>query len=145
MRSLIWALVICFVSLSAVASEIINKEDSITLTRDKKDYVLKAGKEITMEIPLYIGDFFKETVIKATGKLKNTTDKDLKIIYVVSFYDKDAKLIGAATGNCHLAPQKSTYWGSRSAVIKGYEEQFKKVTSYKLHAFTFEVPPEKKK
>lgn len=143
MRSLIWALVICFVSLSAVASEIINKEDSITLTRNDKDYVLKAGKEITMEIPLYIGDFFKETVIKAMGKLKNTTDKDLRIIYVVSFYDKDAKLIGATTGNCHLAPQKIAYWGN--AVIKGSEEQFKKITSYKLHAFTFEVPPEKKK
>ena len=142
MRSLSLAFVMGLLSWSAVASEVITKEDSITLTRSDKDYVLKAGKEITMEIPLCIDDFFKDVVIKANGKLQNTTDKDLQVLYVVSFYDKDSKLIGAATGNCHLAPKKTTYWGS--AMIKGDEAKFKKVTSYKLNVFTFEVPPKKK-
>ena len=141
MRPLMLAFVICFVSLPVVAAEVTTKEDSITLTRDREDNILKAGTKVTMELPLYISDFFETVVIKANGKLKNTTNKDLQIIYVVSFYDKNDKLIGAATGNAHLAPNKETNWGS--AIVKGNEDNFKKVTSYKLNAYTFEVAPKK--
>ena len=141
MRSLILVCVFGLVSLPGMAAEVITKEDKITLTRNAQDYVVEAGKEITMEIPLYIDDFFENTVIKANGRIKNTTDRNLRIIYVVSFYDRDSKLIGAASGNCHLAAKNGTHWGS--AMIKGEEATFKKVTSYKLHAFTFEVPPKK--
>lgn len=132
-------IIILSFSLSALASEVITKKGSITLTRDKEADIIRAGTEITMEIPLCISDFFDEAVIKANGKLKNTTDKHLQIIYVVSFYGEDFKLIGAATGNCNLSPNKETHWGS--AMLKGHEEDFKKVRSYKLEAYTFEVPP----
>jgi hypothetical protein len=141
MHRILLIIIIISFSLPAVASEVITKENSIILTRDKDANIIKAGKEITMEMPLHIDDFFNDVVIKANGKLKNTTNKYLQIIYVISFYGEDSKLIGAATGNCNLPPDKEKYWGS--AMLKGYEENFKKVTSYKLKAYTFEVPPKK--
>lgn len=132
-------IIILSFSLSAAASEVITKEASIALTRDEEANIIKAGTEIAMEIPLHIDDFLNDVVISANGILKNSTDKDLRIIYVISFYGEDSELIGAATGDCHLSPNKETYWGS--AMLKGNEKNFKKVLSYKLQADTFEVPP----
>lgn len=127
------------------ASEEFTKEEKITLQKytfrdggEKK--LLKLGEKVTFEINAFLDDFFKKPIINANAKITNTTSVHMRAIYVIRFYDANNQVIGAHATSWTLKPNEDINYGS--ALIRGKEEDFRRVTHYKLYTCAYETMPE---
>jgi uncharacterized radical SAM superfamily Fe-S cluster-containing enzyme len=128
------------------ASEEFTKEEQITLQKytfrdggEKK--LIKLGEKVTFEINAYIGEFLKEPIINANAKITNTTSVHMNTIYVIRFYDANNRVIGAHAMDWTLKPNEDINYGS--ALIRGKEEDFRRVKYYKLYTCAYETLPKK--
>ena len=133
---------------AALGSEEFTKEDKITLQKytlggDKSaKQVIKLGNKVTFEINAYIGEFFDKPIINANAKITNTTAVPMQAIYVITFYDAQNQIVGAHATNWTVKPNDDVNYGS--GLIRGKEEDFKRVTRYKVYTCAYETVPKEK-
>ena len=136
------------IAQSVLASEEMSAEEKITLQKytlgaeGGTKTVIKLGKKVTFEINAYIEEFLKKPIINANAKIKNTTPVYMDAIYVIRFYDAKNEVVGAHAANWTVEPNGDVNYGS--ALIHGKEEDFKRVTHYKVYTCAYETVPEKK-
>jgi len=124
------------------------KDGAITLSRYKfgddesKKNLIVLGDKVVFKVNAYIEDFFKDTIINANAKIINMTDDPMQAIYFITFYDEQNNVVGAHATNWTLKPQGDINYGS--ALIKGKEEDFRRVKKYKLQICYYKTVPEKK-
>jgi len=129
-----------------LASEELSKEGKITLQKytfggdSSAKTVIKLGEKVTFEINAFIGEFFNKPIINANAKIKNTTSVPMHAIYVIRFYDAKNQVVGAHATDWTLKPNEDMNYGS--ALIRGKEEDFKRVTHYTVSTCSYETVPE---
>jgi hypothetical protein len=96
----------------------------------EKQVKIRLGKDIAFKITVYQGEFFGDTTISANANIDNTTQKKVKAIYSIAFFDKDGKLVGCHQGSWDLEPDDDVNYGS--GIIYADEESIASITSYKL-------------
>ena len=130
------------------ASEEFTKQDKITLQKyalggDKSaKQVITLGNKVTFEISAYIGEFFDKPIINANAVIKNTTAVPMQVIYVITFYDAQNQVVGAHATTWTVKPNDDVNYGS--GLIRGKEEDFKRVTRYKVYTCAYETVPKEK-
>ena len=129
-----------------VPSEEFTKEAPITLQKHvfndhKEPTVIKVGNKVTFEINAYIDDFFDKPIINANAKIRNTTPVHMRATYVITFYDATNQVVGTYATSSTVKPHDVVNFGS--GLIHGKEEDFRRVTHYKLYTTAYETPPEK--
>jgi hypothetical protein len=115
------------------------KEGKILLQSGKKNLddnqAIQIGKNVAIMINPYIDDFGDKKVINANGKFINQTDETQEVIYLITVYDAENKLVGASVSKFPVPAKMTTWIGD--ALIRGKEEDFKKVTSYRIYLCSF--------
>jgi hypothetical protein len=129
-----------------VPSEEFTKEAKITLQKytlgdGKEKPVIRVGNKVTFEINAYIDDFFKKPIINTNATIKNTTSVHMRATYVITFYDAKNQVIGVHATGWTVKPHDDVHYGS--GLIYGKEEDFRRVTHYKVYTSAYETPPEK--
>ncbi|MEI7998916.1 MAG: hypothetical protein WCH62_05365 [Candidatus Omnitrophota bacterium] len=150
MRKIIILMLIAMVgSISpCTAAEEFKKEASISLSRynfgddEAKKNVMMIGEKVVFKINAYIEDFFNQPIINANAKIINLTDDPMQVLYVITFYDDQNNIIGAHAMNWTLKPKEDINYGS--GLIKGKEEDFKRVVKYKVYVCSYQTVPDKK-
>jgi hypothetical protein len=138
------ALALAFVNstyAAAVNGEIALKEtDSFA----KESFVKAFGDTLKVTTSWRVGDFFGTQTVFAGITVKNTGAKPLAFEYCVAFYDKDRKLIGAASqssfGDEGLKPGTDIQLGS--CLIKLPKNKYKEIKYYE--AVLYEMVPQPK-
>ncbi len=147
MKAMVLALAMLFAQ-AALASEEFTKEGKITLQKYRigdnvaARQIIKLGQQVTFEINAYIGEFFNEAIINANAKITNGTAATMEALYVITFYDAQNKIVGAHAMNWTLKPKEDMNYGS--ALIRGKDEDFRRVTHYKVSTWAYETIPERK-
>lgn len=138
---------IVFAPVMSFASEENTKEGAIKLQNysfgddiNKKN-VIALGEKVNFSINAYLDEFFGETIINANATITNKTTGAMQAIYVIRFYDDAGNIIGAHATNWTLKPNESINYGS--ALIRGKNEDFAKITKYKVYACSYETLPKK--
>ena len=130
--------------INAHGSEENIKEGKIVLKDARKDpkntHVVQVGEKVVLKVNAYIDDFMKDAIINANAKLTNLTDGTQQVTYSITFYDDDENIVGAYATSWTLDANEATNFGG--ALIKGKLEDFKRVTSYRLYACSYETLPE---
>jgi hypothetical protein len=138
------ALAMAFVTSTygaAVSGEIALKE---TDSFSKESFVKAFGDTLKVTTSWRVGDFFGKQTVFAGVTVKNTGPKPLAFEYCVAFYDKDRKLIGAASqssfGDEGLKPGTDIQLGS--CLIKLPKNKYKEIKYYE--AVLYEMAPQPK-
>jgi hypothetical protein len=143
---LLCAVLALLIAEGVLASEEFSKEGKVTLQKytvggdSSAKTVIKLGEKVTFEINAYIGEFFKKPIIDANAKIRNTTAVPMHAIYVIRFYDAKNQVVGAHATSWTLKPNEDINYGS--ALIRGKEEDFKRVTHYSVYTCSYETVPE---
>jgi len=141
-KILVVALVILAISgISYAAIEEYYEEKPIKIQKadpfdSEKQVKIRIGKDITFKITVYQGEFFGDTTISANANIDNTTQKKVKAMYSIAFFDKDGKLVGCHQGSWDLEPNDDVNYGS--GIIYADEESIASITSYKLRTQVIE-------
>jgi len=139
------ALALAFVSSThgaAVSGEITLKEtDSFA----KECFVKAFGDTLKATTSWRVGDFFGKQTVFAGVTVKNTGTKPLTFEYCVAFYDKNRKLIGAASqsylSDDGMKPGLELQLGS--CMIKLPKDKYKEIKFYE--AVLYEMAPQPSK
>lgn len=137
-------LVICLTLFAACLSAAIEEHhdaNSIAIQAAKafeaeKQVEIRQGEDVVFTIKVYQDEFLGHPIISASGIIDNTTEKKVKAIYSISFYDKDDKLIGCYQGSWDMEPNDDVNYGS--GIIYSTPEAIKSVTNYKLRTVVVE-------
>lgn len=124
---------------ASVSGEIALKEtDSFA----KESFVKVFGDTLKATTSWRVGDFFGKQTLFAGVTVKNTGVKPLAFEYCVAFYDKDRKLVGAASqssfGDEGLKPGTDLQLGS--CLIKLPKNKYKEIKYYE--AVLYEIAPQ---
>ena len=127
---------------AAVSGEIALKEtDSFT----KESFVKVFGDTLKATTKWRVGDFFGKQTVFAGVTVKNTGTKPLAFEYCVAFYDKNRKLVGAASQSSFsdegLKPGTDLQLGS--CLIKLPPNKYKEIKYYE--AVLYEMAPQPRK
>lgn len=124
---------------AAVSGEIALKE---TDSPAKESFVKVFGDTLKATTHWRVGDFFGKQTVFAGVTVKNIGKSPLAFEYCVAFYDKDRKLIGAASqssfGNEGLKPGTDLQLGS--CLIKLPKNKYKEIKYYE--AVLYEMAPQ---
>jgi hypothetical protein len=108
---------------------------SLTDPSDKK-VRLKFGKEVVLDLDLYIGELLKEPIIPAEGRITNSKKAPVDVVYVLTFFDEMGNVVAAST-----ASARGIYQGIprtiNGAMVKGRAEDFRSITKYRFYACIF--------
>ena len=136
------ALALAFVSSThgaAVSGEIALKE---TDSSAKESFVKAFGDNLKATTTWRVGDFFGKQTVFAGVTVKNTGAKPLTFEYCVAFYDKNRKLIGAASqsylSDDGVKPGTEIQLGS--CMIKLPKDKYKEIKFYE--AVLYEMAPQ---
>ena len=127
---------------AAVSGEITLKEtDSFA----KESFVKVFGDTLKATTKWRVGDFFGKQTVFAGVTVKNTGTKPIAFEYCVAFYDKNRKLVGAASQSSFsdegLKPGTDLQLGS--CLIKLPKDKYKEIKYYE--AVLYEMAPQPKK
>ena len=135
------ALALAFVSSThgaAVSGEITLKQ---TDSSAKESFVKAFGDTLKATTTWRVGDFFGKQTVFAGVTVKNTGTKPLAFEYCVAFYDKNRKLIGAASqsyfGDDGVKPGAELQLGS--CMINLPKDKYKEIKYYE--AVLYEISP----
>jgi hypothetical protein len=138
------ALLLAFVGFTqgaAVSGEIALKE---TDSSAKESFVKAFGDTLKVTTSWRVGDFFGKQTVFAGVTVKNTGTKPIAFEYCVAFYDKNRKLVGAASqssfGDEGLKPGTDLQLGS--CMIKLPKNKYKEIKYYE--AVLYEMVPQPK-
>ena len=144
LKAVVIALALAFAGSTygaAVSGEIALKE---TDSSAKESFVKAFGDTLKATTAWRVGDFFGRQTVFAGITVKNTGPKPMAFEYCVAFYDKNRKLIGAASqssfGDEGLKPGADIQLGS--CLIKLPRNKFKEIKYYE--AVLYEIAPQPK-
>lgn len=124
---------------ASVSGDIVLKE---TDSFKKESFVKVFGDTLKATTTWRVGDFFGKQTVFAGVTVKNTGAKPLAFEYCVAFYDKDRKLVGAASqssfGDEGLKPGADIQLGS--CLIKLPKNKYKEIRYYE--AVLYEIAPQ---
>jgi hypothetical protein len=137
------AFALAFVSSTygaAVSGEIALKE---TDSSAKESFVKAFGDTLKATTSWRVGDFFGKQTVFAGVTVKNTGAKPLVFEYCVAFYDKNRKLIGAASqsyfGDDGVKPGSELQLGS--CMIKLPKDKYKEIKYYEAVLYEMALQP----
>ena len=134
---------ISFVSTSSGAA--INGEIALKETDSRGGFIKNfTGTSLKATTGWRVGDFFGKQTVFAGVTVKNTGTKPMAFEYCVVFYDKDRRLVGAASqgsfGDSGLKPGGELQLGS--CMIKLPRDKYREIRFYE--AVLYEMPPQPK-
>lgn len=102
----------------------------------EKQVKIRIGKDVSFKITVFQDEFFGYTTISANASIDNKTQKKVKVIYSIAFFDKDGKLVGCHQGSWDLESNDDVNYGS--GIIYADEESIASIKSYKLRTQVIE-------
>ncbi len=130
-------------ALGVYGSEEKIKEGNITLETysfargEGTRNTIQIGEKVIFYVDAYISEFFNEPIINANAKMVNTTNKPMRAIYDIRFYDDLGNIVGAHATSWDIKPNDEVNYGS--GMIRVKEEDFERVTKYKLSVCSYET------
>lgn len=97
---------------------------------DKESTVATVGTIAEGSMRLFKDDFFDRMIVNGNASFKNTSDKKAHVVYYVSLFDKDKKLVASSKGSVTVEPGSSMQYGS--ALMDLPESVINTVSSYQI-------------